>query len=90
MRDGFLWGLCTVRWCIQLSLGWSEWWEEKASKWLLRESEDSSHVLGGTVRGHDVLCDPMMDHQLFKRSVATLGVPGSKWTMVNKGKRCQG
>lgn len=47
MRDGFLWGLCTVRWCIQLSPGWSEWWEEKASKWLLRESEDSSHVLGG-------------------------------------------
>lgn len=46
--------------------------------------------LGGKVRGHDVLCDPMMDHQLFKRSVATLGVPGSKWTMVNKGKRCQG
>lgn len=34
MRDGFLWGLCTVRWCIQLSPGWSEWWEEKASKWL--------------------------------------------------------
>lgn len=49
-----------------------------------------SHLPGGKVGGHAVLRDPMVDHQRFKRSVATLGVPGSKRMVVNKDKRCQG
>lgn len=55
----------------------------------LESQGDSSHLPGGKVGGRAVLRDPMVDHQRFKRSGATLGVPGLKRT-VNKDKRCQG